>query len=152
MVVVAALLIPDLTTASGFIPVSAIIVTMIMVTLMPDFQAYKVTVEELVANASKVPLTLRALDLKPLSASSILVVAQEAALNLPLMLEVSLLLAMLREMSQFPVTLVPLNALIQLSIVVLLEKKSVLVDVWVKVLALMVFVLATMVTRVKIVL
>jgi len=151
VVVVPALLILDLTTASGFTPVIATIATMLMLTLMLDFPPFKASEEPLKLSASVVPSTPRVLDLKPLSASSTLAVAQEAALNLPLMLELSQLFAVLREMSPFLVMLVSLTALIQLHTAILLVRRSALVDAWVEVLALMVFALATRAPRVKIV-
>jgi len=143
VVVVHALLILDLTTVSGSIPVIVMIATMLMLTLMLDFPPSKASEDLLNLSASLVPLTPRAPDLKPVSASSTLAVAQEAALSLALLLVASQLPAMLRVMSQFLVTLVSLTAPIQLNTVPLLVRRSVLVDAWAEVLAIPEFALAT---------
>jgi len=70
-VVVLALLILDLITASGFTLLKAMIATMLMLTLMLDSPVSKALVDWPNLSASKEPLTPRVPVLKPLSASSI---------------------------------------------------------------------------------
>lgn len=70
VVVVHALLIVDLTTASGFTLVIVMIAIMPMLTLMLDSPPSKASVELPVLSASPVPSTAELLVLKPLSASS----------------------------------------------------------------------------------
>jgi len=113
VVVVAALLILDLTTVSGFTPVTAMIATTLMPTHMLDSPASKPSVELPTLDASPVPSTPRVLVPKPLSASSTLAVVPEATLSLLLTLMVSPLLAVRRVRSLSPAMLVPLTALIQ---------------------------------------
>jgi hypothetical protein len=88
-VAVHVLLILDLTTVSGSTLSKTTIVTMLMLIPMLDFPLSKVLEDLLVPSALLVPLTPRVLDLKPLSASSILAVDQVAVLNLPSALEES---------------------------------------------------------------
>jgi len=97
--VVLAQLIPVLTTASGSTLFKTMTAIILMLILMLDSPVFKVLVELLDLSASKVPLTLRVPDLKPLSASSTLAVEAAAALSLPLMLVVSLLPVPRRVMS-----------------------------------------------------
>jgi hypothetical protein len=151
-VVVHAPLIVDLTTASGSTLAETMTVTMKMLTHMPDFLLFKVLVDLLVLSVSLVPLTPRALDLKPLSASSTLAVDLAPALNLPLTSMVRLLSAVRRVMLAFLVMLVALTAPIPLSTAVPSERRSVLVVVWAEVLAITVFALATRASRVRTVL
>jgi len=80
-VVVLALLILDLITVSGFILPRAMTAVILMVTLMLDFLVFKLTEEELVPSASKVPSTLEVPVLRPLSASSTLAVDLALVLN-----------------------------------------------------------------------
>jgi len=152
-VVVHAPLTVDLTTASGSTLAEATTVITKMLTHMPDFLVSKTSEDLLVLSVSLVPSTPRALDLKPLSASSILAVDLAAVLSLPsISLMVSLLSVARRVLLPLPVTLVPLTALIPLNTVPLLVRRSVLVVVWVEVLAIMVFALATRASRVRTVL
>jgi len=152
-VVVHAPLIVDLTTASGSILAEATTVITKMLTHMPDFLVSKTSEDLLVLSVSLVPSTPRALDLKPLSASSILAVDLAAVLSLPsTSLMVSLLSVARRVLLPLPVTLVPLTALIPLNTAALLVRRSVLVVVWVEVLAIMVSALVTRASRVKTVL
>jgi len=97
--VVLAPLIPVLTTASGSTLSKTMTAIILMLILMLDSPVFKVLVELLDLSASKVPLTLRVPDLKPLSASSTLAVEAAAALSLPSMLAVSLLPVPRRVMS-----------------------------------------------------
>jgi len=151
VVVVTVLLILDLTTVSGSTPVIVTIVITTMVTLTLDFPLSKVSEDLLNLSASLVPLTPRALDLKPVSASSTLAVDQAAVLSLPLTSVVSPLPVTPRVTSQSLDTVVSLTAPTQLNTAALLVKRSALVVVWVEVLAEAVFVLATRDTRVRIV-
>jgi len=80
-VVVLALLILDLITASGFTLLKAMIVKMLMVIPMLDSPVSKALVEVLDLNVSRELLTPRKPALQPLSASSILAVEAVAALN-----------------------------------------------------------------------
>jgi len=114
-----------------------------------DFPVSKVSVELLVPSASLVPLTPRALDLKPLSASSTLAVDLVAALSLPSVSAASLLSAARRVMSVFLVMLVSLTVPIPLNTAVPSESSPALVVAWVEVLATMVSVLARVASRVK---
>jgi len=70
-VVVLALLILDLTTASGFILVRTMTAITQMLTLMPDFPVSKLSEDPQVLSVSLVPSIPRVPALKPLSASSI---------------------------------------------------------------------------------
>jgi len=70
-VVVLALLIVDLITASGFTLLKAMIVTMLMLTPMLDSHLSKALVDWPNLSVSREPLIPRVLVLKPLSASSI---------------------------------------------------------------------------------
>jgi len=148
-VVVAALLIQDLTTVSGFIPTLIGAVTILKLNLMPDFPVFKPTEEVPVPSASKVPSTPKLLELKALSASSSLAVALEALLSLPLMLVVLLLYVVRKGPSLSLVMLVLLTALIQLLTVLLPDPRSAPEDAWVKVLAWRVFANAILATVVK---
>jgi len=80
-VVVLALLILDLITASGFTLLKPMIAKMLMVIPMLDSLVSKALVDLPDLNASREHLTPRKLVLKPLSASSILAVEAVAALN-----------------------------------------------------------------------
>jgi len=152
-VVVHAPLTVDLTTASGSTLAEATTVITKMLTHMPDFLVSKTSEDLLVLSVSLVPSTPRALDLKPLSASSILAVDLAAVLSLPsTSLMVSLLSVARRVLLALPVTLVPLTALIPLNTAALLVRRSVLVVVWVEVTAIMVSALVTRVSRVRTVL
>jgi len=73
-VVVLALLILDLITANGFIPLIVMIAKIPMPILMLDSQVSKPSEELLELNASRVPLTVNLPVLKPVSASNILAV------------------------------------------------------------------------------
>jgi len=147
-VVVHAPLTVDLTTASGSTLAEATTVITKMLTHMPDFLVSKTSEDLLVLSVSLVPSTPRALDLKPLSASSILAVDLAAVLSLPsTSLMVSLLSVARRVLLALPVTLVPLTALIPLNTAALLVRRSVLVVVWVEVTAIMVSALVTRVSR-----
>jgi len=149
-VVVAALLIPDLMVVSGFILTLNGAVTIQVLNRMPDFPLSKPTEEVPVPSASKVLSIPRRLDPKLLSASSTLALAQEALLSLALILVVRLLLALRRVVSQSLDMPVSSTALIQLNTVLPLDKRSAQEDVWVEVLVIMVFALATRVSRAKI--
>jgi len=140
------------TTVSGFTPATAMIATMKMPTHMLDFPLSKASEEALVPSVSLVPSTLRALDLKLLSASSIPAAVPAVALNLPLTSTVSPLSVKLRVSNLLLVMLVPLIAPTPTNTVALLVERSALVVAWVEVLASTVSALATMVTRVRIVL
>jgi len=85
VVVVAVLLILDLTTVSGSTLVIATIAIMLMLTLMLDSPASKPSVDLLVPSASPVLLTPGALAPKLPSALSTLAAVLEAVLNLPSM-------------------------------------------------------------------
>jgi hypothetical protein len=80
-VVVLALLIKDLITASGFTLPRTMTAVMLMLILMLDFPVFKLSEETLVLSASKVPLTLKVPVPRPLSASSTLAVALALVLN-----------------------------------------------------------------------
>jgi len=151
VVVVTVLLILDLTTVSGSTPVIVTIVITTMVTLTPDFPLSKVSEDLLNLSASLVPLTPRALDLKPVSASSTLAVDQAAVLSLPLMSVVSPLPVTPRVTSQSLDTVVSLTAPTQLNTAALSVRESAPVDAWVEVLATVVSVFVTRVLRVRIV-
>jgi len=152
VVVVVVLLILDLTTASGSTPVTVTIVTTLMPILMLDSPVFNLSVDLLVPSVSLVPLTPRVLDPKPVSVSSTLAVAPEALLSSPLMSVARLSPVPRKETSLFPDMVVSLTAPTPLSTVPPSVRRSALVDVWVEVLALTVFVLATRVPRVRIVL
>jgi len=139
----------DLTTASGSTLAETTTVTTKMLTHMPDFLLFKASEDQLVPSVSLVPSTPRALDLKLLSASSILAVDLALALNLLLISMVRLLPAARRVISVFLVMLVASTAPTPLSTAIPSERRSALVVVWVEVLAIMVFALATRVSRVR---
>jgi len=80
-VVVLALLILDLITANGFIPLIVMIAKIPMPILMLDSQVSKPSEELLELNASRVPLTVNLPVLKPVSASNILAVEVVAVLS-----------------------------------------------------------------------
>jgi len=151
-VVVAALLTLDPMAVSGSIPMLIGTVIILMLTLMLDFPLSKPLEEEVVASASKVLSTPRLLDLKVLSALSTLAVVQEPQLFLPLILVVSLLSALSKDLYLYLVMLALSTALIQLHTALLLDKRSALEGAWVKVPALMVSVFATKAIAVKTVL
>jgi len=151
VVVVTVLLILDLTTVSGSTPVIVTIVITTMVTLTLDFPLSKVSEDLPNLSALLVPLTPRALDLKPVSASSTLAVDQAAVLSLPLMSVVSPLPVTPRVTSQSLDTVVSLTAPTQLNTAALSVRESAPVDVWVEVLATVVSVFVTRVLRVRIV-
>jgi len=151
VVVVTVLLILDLTTVSGSTPVIVTIVITTMVILTLDFPLSKVSEDLLNLSASLVPLTPRALDPKPVSASSTLAVDQAAVLSLPLTSVVSPLPVTPRVMSQSLDTVVSLTAPTQLNTAALSVRESAPVDVWVEVLATVVSVFVTRVLRVRIV-
>jgi len=109
---------------------------------MLDFPPSKVLEDLLVPSVSLVLLTLGVLDLKPLSASSILAVDLEVAPSLPSVLVASLLSAAGRITSVFLAMLVSLTAPILLNTAAPSERRPALVTVWVEVLATMVFVSA----------
>jgi len=140
------------TTVNGSTPATAMIATMKMPTHMLDFPLSKASEEALVPSVSLVPSTLRALDLKLLSASSIPAAVPVVALNLPLTTTVSPLSVKLRVSNLLLVMLVLLIAPTPTNTVALLVERSALVVAWVEVLASTVSALATMVTRVRIVL
>jgi len=150
-VAVLAPLILVLTIASGSILSKTMTAIILMLILMLDFPVSKALEDLLDLSASKVPSTLRAPDLKLLSASSTLAVEAAAVLSLPLMLVVSQFSAARRVMSALVDMLVLSIAPTLLNIAALLVKRPVPVVAWVEVLAVMVSVLATRVTRVRIV-
>ena len=148
---VPALLILVPTTADGSTPTTTTIATIPMLITTLDFLVFKHSGDLLDPSASLVPLTAGRLDPKPLSASSTLAVVLAAALYLPSTLAASLLFAAERVMSVLVDMLVLLTAPILLSTAALLVRRSVLVVVWVEVLAITVSVSATRATRVRIV-
>jgi len=84
VVVVVARPIPELTVAVSSSPRLTMIVITLTLTPTPDSPVSNLSEEVPTVSASPVPLTQRALDLQPLSASSTVVVDLEAVLNLPL--------------------------------------------------------------------
>jgi len=150
-VAVHAPLILVLTIASGSILSKTMTAIILLLILMLDFPVSKALADLLELSASKVPSTIRMQDLKLLSASSTLAVEAAAVLSLPSMLVVSLLPVPRRVMSALVDMLVLSIAPTQLNIAALLVKRPVPVVAWVEVLAVMVSVLATRVTRVRIV-
>jgi len=151
-VVVAALLMKDLTAVIGFTPMLIGAVTILLLNLMLDFPVFKPTEEVPVPSVSKVPSTLRLLDLKALSASSSLAVARELPRFLLLMLAASQLNVLRKDPSLYLVMLVLLTALIQLLTALLPDPESAPEDVWVEVAVWMVFANAILATVVKTVL
>jgi hypothetical protein len=129
-VVVHAPLILDLITASGSTLARATIATIPMLIAMLDSPISNLSVETLVPSASLVPSTARALALKPLSASSMIVAEAVAVLSSLLTLVASLLSAPRRVMSVSAVTVVLFTALIQLNTAALSVRRSALVVAW----------------------
>jgi len=152
-VVVHAPLILDLTTASGSIPVPATTVTMKMPTLTLDSPVSKTSEDLLKLSVSPVLLTVRALDLKPLSASSIPAVDLAAAPSLLLtLMVVRLLSAARRVMLVLLDTPVSLTAPTPLNTAAPSVRRSAPVVAWVEVAVTLVSALVTRVTRVRTVL
>jgi len=148
--VVHAPLILDLITVNGFTLARATIVTIPMLIAMLDSPISKLLVDLLVLSASLVPSTARALALKPLSASSMIVVEVVAVLSSLLALVVSLLSALRRVMSVSAVMVVLFTALTQLNTAALSVRRSALVVAWEEELAKMVSANAEKDTRAKI--
>jgi len=146
----AALPMSVLMVASGFILVKATTVKTLMLLILQDFPTYKVSEEVQELNASKAHLTANLLDPKQLSASNLLAQVMLVQRFLPYKLAVRKLLVQRKVKSALVAMLAILIVLIQLNGVALLDKRSVLEDVWVEVLASMVFAHVIKGTRVKI--